>query len=67
MSSLPSCSACQRPGVTLAINELESQGLIKASRGMITIIDRPALVELAGEFYGIAEREYQNRLGPKAK
>lgn len=57
----------QRPGVTLAINELESQGLIKASRGMITIIDRPALVELAGEFYGIAEREYQNRLGPKAR
>jgi CRP-like cAMP-binding protein len=57
----------QRPGVTLAVNELESKGLIKASRGLITIIDRPALLELAGEFYGRAEREYERRLGAKAK
>ena len=34
---------------------------------MITIIDRPAMVELAGEFYGIAERDYQRRLGPQTK
>jgi hypothetical protein len=38
--------------------------LIRANRGKIPIIDRPALEELAGEFYGIAEREYQHRLGP---
>lgn len=57
----------QRPGVTLAVNELENKGLIKAARGMITIIDRPALLELAGDFYGRVEREYERRLGPNAK
>lgn len=57
----------QRSGVTLAIHELESQGHIQASRGLITILDRPALVDLAGEFYGKAEREYERRLGQRAR
>jgi len=53
----------QRSGVTIAMGELESQGFILLKRGAITILDRPALVKLTNGSYGLAEREYQRRLG----
>jgi CRP-like cAMP-binding protein len=52
----------QRPGVTIAIQELEGRGLIRAARGVITIVDRPVMMGLAGDTYGVAEREYARRI-----
>lgn len=48
----------QRTGATLAVQVLESQHIIRARRGRITILDRPALLDLAGGSYGTAEAEY---------
>jgi CRP-like cAMP-binding protein len=50
--------AVRRPGVTLAIQTLEGRGLIRATRGRIQVLDRDGLVALAGEGYGLPEREY---------
>jgi CRP-like cAMP-binding protein len=51
----------QRPGVTIAIGELESHGLIAAKRGLISILDRPGMVAMTKGIYGVAEREYERR------
>jgi CRP-like cAMP-binding protein len=48
----------RRPGVTLAVQMLESVGVIKANRGRITLRDRDKLEQIAGESYGFAEKEY---------
>jgi CRP-like cAMP-binding protein len=47
----------QRPGVTLALNELQSAGLIENGRARITILDRERLEAVACECY----RELNNR------
>jgi CRP-like cAMP-binding protein len=47
-----------RQGVTVALHELEGQGLIRGTRNLIRIVDRPGLLGLAGGFYGVAEAEY---------
>jgi CRP-like cAMP-binding protein len=51
--------ATRRAGVTVALHELESQALVKSTRGVVTIIDRKGLEELAGLYYGVAEAEYR--------
>ena len=48
----------RRPGVTVAIQALEGGGLIRASRGRITVLDRTKLEEVADDAYGLAEAEY---------
>ncbi|NTJ44877.1 Crp/Fnr family transcriptional regulator [Agrobacterium larrymoorei] len=48
----------RRPGVTVALHVLEGKGLIKASRGQITIVNRSGLELEAGGSYGVAESEY---------
>jgi CRP-like cAMP-binding protein len=53
-----------RPGVTVAVHELESGGMIATRRGLITILDRDKLVRLAGTSYGFAEAEYERLVGP---
>ncbi|KQP93719.1 hypothetical protein ASF57_22360 [Methylobacterium sp. Leaf117] len=55
----------QRPGVTLAVQNLEGAGSIRARRGRITILDRTQLRVAAGESYGVAEATYE-RLFAKA-
>jgi len=55
--------AVRRSGVTLALQILEGNGLIRAARGNITIVDREGLVATANGAYGFAEREYQRLLG----
>lgn len=45
----------RRPGVTLAMQALESSGLIRAKRGGITVLDRTGLQEVAGDAYGLSE------------
>ena len=50
----------RRPGVTLAVQMLEGVGVIKATRGRITVRDRDKLEQIAGQSYGFAEKEYSN-------
>jgi CRP-like cAMP-binding protein len=49
----------RRPGVTVAINLLVKRGLIKAHRGLITIMDREGLVAGANGAYGAPEAEFK--------
>jgi CRP-like cAMP-binding protein len=54
----------QRTSVTLAVQALEGQQMIRAKRGLITIRDRERLCALAGDSYGPAEAEYERLIGP---
>lgn len=47
--------SARRPGVTNGIHILEGMKLIRSTRGTVEIIERPALEEFAGTFYGQAE------------
>jgi CRP-like cAMP-binding protein len=51
-----------RSGVTFAVQSLEGNGLIRATRGRIIVRNREGLEALAGDAYGLAEREYSNVL-----
>ncbi|MBL8789967.1 MAG: winged helix-turn-helix domain-containing protein, partial [Rhizobiales bacterium] len=53
----------RRAGVTEALNELEGAQLVRNSRGRVTVLLRPGLIEWAAGCYGVAEREYE-RLFP---
>ncbi|MGI4875892.1 MAG: Crp/Fnr family transcriptional regulator [Janthinobacterium lividum] len=53
----------RRAGVTIAVQEIERRGLIKARRGILRITDRGALEDLAGDSYGTPEAEYHRLLG----
>lgn len=53
-----------RPGVTVALHELEEGQMIATRRGQITILDRSRLIKLAGDSYGLAEAEYERLIGP---
>ncbi|TIS63863.1 Crp/Fnr family transcriptional regulator [Mesorhizobium sp.] len=53
----------RRPGVTVAIQELEGRGLIRATRGEIVVRDRDGLFQLADGTYSEPEREYERLLG----
>jgi CRP-like cAMP-binding protein len=51
------------PGVTTAIHSLEGAGAIKAHRSHLQVLDREKLKVLAGESYGVPEREYRRLIG----
>ena len=53
----------RRQGITVTLHELEGKGLIRAQRGRIRIIDRPGLLRVASDFYGIPESTYERTLG----
>jgi len=53
----------QRPGVTVAIHSLEGRGLIRATRGNITVLDRKGLEAAANDSYGAPETEYRRLFG----
>jgi CRP-like cAMP-binding protein len=53
----------RRAGVTVALQELEGEGLIKASRSLIIIRDRAGLEEIADGYYGVPEAEYRRLFG----
>jgi hypothetical protein len=55
--------AVRRSGVTLALQVLEGDGMIRATRGNIAIHDRDGLLERANGAYGLAEREYTRLFG----
>ena len=48
----------RRPSVTLAIQALEGHGFIKATRGLIRMLDRAGLIRATKGSYGAAEAEY---------
>jgi CRP-like cAMP-binding protein len=53
----------RRSGVTLALQILEGQGLIKSTRGAVALVDRQGLIIHADGCYGMPEREYQRLMG----
>ena len=53
----------RRPGVTVALHVLEGMQVIRAKRGLITVLDREKLEELADEAYGLSEAEYTRLMG----
>jgi CRP-like cAMP-binding protein len=52
----------RREGVTEGALKLQSAGLIKYSRGRITVIDRPALELRSCECYAVVKKEYDRLL-----
>lgn len=51
-----------RPGVTIAAGALQRAGLIRYSRGRLTIVDRDSLEAAACECYMIVAAYYRNEL-----
>ena len=47
----------RREGVTEAAGKLQKLGVIRYSRGRITVLDRPALEQLSCECYSVVKRE----------
>jgi CRP-like cAMP-binding protein len=56
----------RRPGVTIALQQLESRGLIQTGRGAITVLDRDGLVGAASGLYGAPEAEYESLFPQRA-
>ncbi len=54
----------RRAGVTEAAASLQSEGLIRYSRGFVEIVDRPGLEAATCECYHTICREYERLLGP---
>ena len=52
-----------RPAVTIAAGALQKAGVIRYSRGKVTVLDREALEEAACECYGIITRRDNELLG----
>lgn len=57
--------AVRRPGVTVALHELEGKGLIKSLRGTVIIRDRAGLIEMADGTYTLPEMEYERLIGTR--
>jgi CRP-like cAMP-binding protein len=55
----------RRQSVTTTLHILEGKRLVTSARGTITVRDRSGLEALAGEGYGIPEREYDNLIRPE--
>jgi hypothetical protein len=53
----------RRASVGTVASKLQKAGLIRYSRGVITILDRPGLEAAACECYQIIEAEYGRLLG----
>lgn len=53
----------RRAGVTTALGALEAAGVIEASRGCITVLDRAGLEQASCECYGIVKAEFDKLLG----
>jgi CRP-like cAMP-binding protein len=53
----------RRSGITDQIHIFEGDGIVKATRGHLQILDRPRMEDLAGGCYGMPEREYDRLMG----
>ena len=56
----------QRPGVTLVAGALQRAGLIRYTRGKVTILDHAGLIKRSCECYAVSKREFDRLLGTKA-
>jgi hypothetical protein len=56
--------SAERSGVTITLHILEGAGMIRSTRGRVTIRNREMLEELAGDSYGVPEAEYRRLIGP---
>jgi len=54
----------QRSGVTVTLHILEGGGAIRSTRGLVTILNRDRLEEIAGDAYGSPEAEYRRLIAP---
>ena len=54
----------RREGVTEAAGKLQAAGLIKYSRGKITVLDRPGLEHRVCECYGVVKKEAERLMPP---
>jgi CRP-like cAMP-binding protein len=57
----------RRPWVTGVLNSLALKGTISLSRGKVIIRNRDDLIAVAGDFYGLPEREYRRYINPAEK
>jgi hypothetical protein len=57
----------RRAGVTDTLHALDSQKVIRSARGVVTILDRDGLIEIASGTYGIPEAEYARLMQPASK
>ncbi len=55
----------RREGVTEAAGRLQKLGVIRYSRGKITVLDRPRLEMLSCECYAVVKAETDRLLGPR--
>ncbi|MBE7218372.1 MAG: Crp/Fnr family transcriptional regulator [Caulobacteraceae bacterium] len=55
--------AVRRPSVTTALHVLEGNGFIRSERGCITVRNRAALEQFAGDAYGQPEAAYRELIG----
>ncbi len=55
----------QRTGVTAAASALQRAGIIRYTRGNVTIIDRRALERRSCECYGVSKKEFDRLLGER--
>jgi hypothetical protein len=55
----------RREGVTEGALKLQAAGLIRYSRGHITVIDRSGLEARSCECYAVVKKEYDRLLPPK--
>lgn len=62
-ATLSQALGVQRPGVTLALHQLEEERAIRCTHRAVTIGDRDLLVEKTRGAYGPAERAYRALLG----
>jgi CRP-like cAMP-binding protein len=52
----------RRPTVSRAASQLQARGMIRYSRGRVTVLDRPRLMECACACYGVVRSEYDAAL-----
>jgi CRP-like cAMP-binding protein len=53
----------RRAGITEALNALQTQNLIRVTRGSVLILDRKGIEAVAGQYYGIPEKEFVRLVG----
>jgi hypothetical protein len=56
----------QRTAVSVAAGALQRAGLIRYSRGIVTMLDRRSLQRRACECYGVSKREFDRLLDQRA-
>jgi CRP-like cAMP-binding protein len=54
-----------RPSVSLIARNFQQLGLIRYSRGLVTIVDRPGIEEASCECYGVVRKQFERALGIK--